>query len=275
MKELISIIVPVYRAEDYIVQAIEMVQAQTWKDWELLLIEDSSPDNSAGVIRSYLSDCGIRTASAGKKEKGLGTVEEFAVPGGQKIILLCKENNEGAARARNTGLSVAEGRYIAFLDADDVWYPDKLQKEMDFMKKREAGFVFTAYEFGDEQAKPTGRVVHVPPQLTYRQALSRTVIFTTTVLLDRMKIPDGVIRMPYVESEDTATWWQILREGYIAYGLDEVLAIYRRPAGSLSSNKLVAIRRIWHLYRVREKLSAPVSAWHFMMWAYRATRRRL
>ncbi len=273
MKGLISIIVPVYRAEDYIVQAIEMVRAQSWQKWELLLIEDCSPDDSAKAIRSYLSDCVMRDIFAG--QKGLRAVEEYTAPGGQKITLLCKAHNEGAARARNTGLSMAEGRYIAFMDADDVWYPDKLRKEMDLMNKKQAGFVFTAYEFGDEQARPTGRVVHVPPQLTYRQALSRTVIFTTTVLLDRTKIADELIRMPHVESEDTATWWQILREGHTAYGLDEVLAIYRRPARSLSSNKLVAVRRIWHLYRVREKLSAPASAWYFMMWAYRATRRRL
>ena len=95
------------------------------------------------------------------------------------------------------------------------------------MEDRQAGFVFSAYEFGDEQARPTGRIVHVPDRLTYRKALSRTVIFTSTVLLDREKIPDSLIQMPAVASEDTATWWQILREGYTAYGLDEVLAVYR------------------------------------------------
>lgn len=273
MKELISIIVPVYRARDYITQAIEMVQAQTWRKWELLLIEDCSPDDSAAVIRSFLSDCTVRNVFTG--QEGLRLAEEYTTSDGQKITLLCKARNEGAACARNTGLSEAGGRYIAFMDADDVWHPDKLQKEMDFMRKKQAGFVFSAYEFGDEQAKPTGRVVHVPPQLTYRQALSRTVIFTTTVLLDRTKVPDELIRMPQVESEDTAAWWQILREGHIAYGLDEVLAIYRRPAKSLSSNKLTAVRRIWYLYRVREKLPVPVSLRYFVMWAYRATRRRL
>ena len=81
--------------------------------------------------------------------------------------------------------------------------------------------------------------------------------------------------MPVVESEDTATWWQILREGYTAYGLDEVLAVYRRPAQSLSSNKITAVRRIWNLYRRQEKLSVAASAWYFVMWAYRATMRRL
>jgi teichuronic acid biosynthesis glycosyltransferase TuaG len=105
--------------------------------------------------------------------------------------------------------------------------------------------------------------------------LTRTVIFTTTVLIDRERIPDELIRMPEVESEDTATWWQILRAGHTACGLDEVLAIYRRPAKSLSSNKLAAIRRIWRLYRRQEGLSVMHSAWCFLFWAYRATARRI
>lgn len=272
MKELVSIIVPVYRAEEYIEKTISMVQAQTWHNWELLLIEDCSPDDSAGAVRRILNR---NTTNSDDNLVCRGITEEYTGIDGQRIALLCKEKNEGAAQARNTGLDMARGRYIAFLDADDVWYPDKLEKEMRFMREKQAGFVFTAYEFGDEQARPTGKVVHVPAELTYRRALSRTVIFTTTVLFDRERIPDRLLRMPVVESEDTATWWQILREGYTAYGLDEVLAVYRRPARSLSSNKVTAVRRIWNLYRRQEKLSMIVSARCFVMWAYRATARRL
>lgn len=298
MKELVSIIVPVYKAAAYIAETIAMVREQTWKDWELLLVEDRSPDDSAGVIRRELAgseeesggtgtgpvtgagglrcERGRQERSSGKEPvQGIRTVEAFRAAGGQNVLLVRKEKNEGAARARNTGLEFAQGRYIAFLDADDVWHPDKLEKELRFMRERQAGFVFSAYEFGDEQARPTGRVVHVPEQLRYRQALSRTVIFTTTVLLDREKIPTELIRMPAVESEDTATWWQILRAGHTAWGLDEVLAVYRRPARSLSSNKLTAVRRIWNLYRRQEKLPVIFSACCFVMWAYRATKRRL
>ena len=294
MKELVSIIVPVYRAAAYIAETIAMVEAQTWQDWELILVDDCSPDNSAEVIRNTLRkqagwDNAARQSCEGVQAEvlmdadgqaevltaaGVRT-EMFTGAGGQPVMLLQKQKNEGAARARNTGLDMAQGRYIAFLDADDVWYPEKLEREMRFMRQKEAGFVFTAYEFGDSQARPTGRVVHVPERLTYRQALSRTVIFTTTVLFDRKRIPDRLLRMPAVASEDTATWWQILREGYTAWGLSEVLAVYRRPAKSLSSNKAEAVRRIWNLYRRQEKLSVAASAGYFIMWAYRATKRRI
>jgi teichuronic acid biosynthesis glycosyltransferase TuaG len=249
MDELVSIIVPVYNAASYIENTIEMVRRQTHSDWELILVDDASTDESVAVIRRMLGEGDIR--------------------------LIQKSHNEGAAAARNTGLDAARGRYIAFLDADDVWMPDKLLRELAFMKDRQAGFVFSAYEFGDEEARGTGKIVHVPDKLTYHEALTRTVIFTTTVLIDRERIPDELIRMPEVESEDTATWWQILRAGHTACGLDEVLAIYRRPAKSLSSNKLAAIRRIWRLYRRQEGLSVMHSAWCFLFWAYRATARRI
>ncbi|MBD5525554.1 MAG: glycosyltransferase family 2 protein [Lachnospiraceae bacterium] len=289
MNGLVSIIVPIYRAEVYIADTIAMVVRQTYTEWELLLIDDCSPDGSVQVVRDTLREYKWSRQSSRKqdeketeseearsvKNEGIRTVEEYIDDKGRRILLISKEHNEGAAAARNTGLDVAGGRYIAFLDADDVWFPEKLEKELLFMRDRQAGFVFTAYEFGDEQANPTGKVVHVPAQLCYGQALSRTVIFTTTVLLDRESIPDKLIRMPAIESEDTATWWQILRAGNTAYGLDEVLAIYRRPARSLSSNKLTAIRRIWNLYRRQEKLSVITSVRCFIPWAYRACMRRL
>ena len=248
---LISIIVPVYNAGAYIRETISMVAAQTYGNWELLLVDDGSEDDSREKIRESMES------------------------GDARIRLIEKQQNEGAARARNTGIEASKGRYVAFLDADDLWMPDKLEKELAFMKEKQAAFVFTAYEFGDEDAKRTGKVVNVPPSLTYFKALSRTVIFTTTVMLDTERTGRELIRMPEVKSEDTATWWKILKNGFTAYGLNEVLAVYRRPARSLSSNKLEGIRRIWNLYRKEEKLSLWYSVYNLFFWAVRATMRRL
>lgn len=252
---MVSIVVPVYNAEKYIAETIDMVRAQTFPDWELILVDDHSKDNSVSCVEQYR-----RGMEEGERER---------------VRLILKQTNEGAAKARNTGLDAATGRYIAFLDADDIWMPDKLEKEMAFMNQTQGAFVFTAYEFGDEQARGKGKIVHVPERLTYRKALSRTVIFTSTVLLDGEKIDRELMKMPLVESEDTAAWWKILRKGYTGYGLDEVTAIYRRPPGSLSSNKWAAIKRIWKLYRREERLALLPSMYYFVFWAVRAVLRRL
>ena len=124
-------------------------------------------------------------------------------------------------------------------------------------------------------ANPTGKVVKVPEKMNYKQALSRTIIFTTTVMFDTEKIDKEIIHMPAVPSEDTATWWRILKSGYIAYGLNENLAIYRRPGKSLSSNKFVALWRIWFLYRNIANLSILKSSFYFVGWAVRTTLRRI
>lgn len=250
--ELVSVIVPVYNAEKYITEAMDSVAAQTGSQWELLLIEDGSSDGTAEIIEEYIRDHGE-----------------------MRIRMYRQPQNMGAAQARNRGLREARGRYIAYLDADDLWMPEKLEHEMRFMKEKDAAFVFSGYEFADENGRGTGKVVRVPEKLSYRQALSNTTIFTTTVMFDREKISDELLEMPLIKSEDTALWWKILRNGYLAYGLDENLAKYRRVGKSLSSNKLEALRRIWNLYRRAEGMSVVSSGWHFCFWAVRAVKRRL
>lgn len=252
---MISIIVPVYNAEKYIVDTIKMVLAQTFTDWELLLIDDCSTDKSMLYMDDFLA--------------GLPEEEQ------KKIKLIKSDKNGGVAKARNAGLYHAAGQYLAFLDADDIWLKDKLLKQINFMKETEAAFSFTAYEFGNEQAIGTGKIVFVPPTLCYREALSRTVIFTSTTLFDIKKMGKELLEMPEVKSEDTAAWWKILRNGHIAYGLNEVTTIYRRPPNSMSANKIEAIKRIWFLYRQVEKLSLFDSMYNFILWAFRATLRRI
>lgn len=247
----VSIVVPVYNAAAYIEKTVEMVRSQTFPDWELILVDDHSKDESFKIAQRLA-----------KEDDRIRLFEQ-------------KEGVKGAANARNLGTSQAKGCYLAFLDADDVWRPEKLEKQMAFLEREDAAFVFTAYEFGDEEAVGTGKIVTVPDQLTYKKALSRTVIFTSTVLFDLKKIPKELLYMPNVASEDTATWWRILREGHVARGLNENLVIYRRPKKSLSSNKFAALKRIWDLYRKQEKLSVIESAWHFCFWALRATLRRI
>lgn len=252
MDELISIIVPVYNAEKFIRETMDCVIAQTYPCWELLLVEDGSRDNSVEIIETYIRDSGEK-----------------------RIRLICQPENMGAAKARNRGLQEAKGRYIAYLDADDLWLPEKLEHELAFIREKDAAFVFTGYEFADENGKGTGKIVHVPETLNYRQALSNTTIFTTTVMFDTQKISKELLEMPVIKSEDTALWWKVLRNGYTAFGLDENLVKYRRPGKSLSSNKLEAVRRIWNLYRKAEGMGVLDSAWHFCFWAVRAVSRRL
>lgn len=250
--ELISIIVPVYHVEKFIVQTMDCVKAQTCANWELLLIEDCGKDNSAKLIEEYCD----RT-------------------GDGRIRLIRQPSNMGAARARNRGLAEAKGRYIAYLDADDLWVPEKLEKQLAFLKEKDAAFTFTGYEFANEDGVGTGKIVKVPETLNYKEALKNTTIFTSTVMFDTEKISKEKLEMPVMKSEDTALWWKILREGHIAWGLDENLVKYRRAGRSLSSNKLEAIRRIWNLYRKAEGMSVLSSAYHFCFWAVRAVKRRV
>ncbi len=250
MKDKVSIIIPVYNAEKYIRDTVASVQAQTYTNWELWLIEDSSEDGSRQII------------------------EELAARDPERIRAFSKEN-EGAAKARNFGLEKATGRFIAYLDADDLWSPDKLEKQLKYMDEKQAAFCFTGYEFANEEGEGTGKVVRVPETITYKEALKNTTIFTSTVIFDTEKIPKEKLEMPDIKSEDTALWFKVLRTGIVAYGLDENLVRYRRVGGSLSSNKLEALRRIWNLYRKSEGLSVPYSAYNFFFWAVRAVKRRI
>lgn len=252
MKELVSIIVPVYHAEEYITKTMDSVRKQTYENWELLLVVDGETDSTVPVIEEYIA----------KTEDN-------------RIRLLMQDKNRGAALARNRGVKEAKGRYIAYLDADDLWKEQKLERQIAFLEEKDVAFGFSGYEFADESAVGTGKVVSVPEKLIYREALKNTTIFTSTVMFDTQKIGKEMLEMPDMKSEDTALWWKLLRSGYDAYGLNENLVLYRRPAKSLSSNKLIAIQRIWNLYRKAEGLSIPYSCYNFCFWAVKAVLRRV
>ena len=249
MKDLVSIIVPVYNAEKFIDETINTVLNQTYTNWELLLVNDCSTDNSIDIIKKF-------------KDK--------------RIKLINNKVNSKAAISRNNGIKKAKGRYICFLDADDLWDKEKLEKQVKFMNEKDCAFSFTGYEFADENGKPNGKKVFIPETITYKQALKNTTIWTSTVMFDMNKLSKEDIYMPNVaRGQDTATWWKVLKKIDYAYGLNEILSFYRRTNDSLSANKFVALKRTWNLYRNVEHLNIFSSSYNFTIYCFNAVKRRV
>jgi len=248
MQDKVSVVIPVHNAEKFIKDTVESVFLQEYDNIEIILCENNSTDSTREILKK-MSD--------------------------PRIKVLNLTDVSDAAGARNAGVKEADGRFIAFLDADDLWQKGKLLKQISFMKEKNAAFCFTGYEFADENAKPLGKIVKVPENITYNEALKNTTIFTSTVAFDMSVLTKEEIEMPHIKSEDTALWWKLLRNGVTAYGLNENLVYYRRPSKSLSSNKVEAIRRIWFLYRKQEHLSLAKSIACFIGWAARAVGRRI
>lgn len=250
-EELVSIITPVYNAEKFLKDTIETVQNQTYKNWELILVNDCSKDKSEEIINHYSK-------------------------GDKRIRLINLEKNSGSATARNTAIENSKGRYIAFLDADDLWIKEKLSKQIQFMKKEKAAFIYSSYEFADENGHPNGKKVQVPQKITYEQALKNLIVWTSTVMIDTKMVQRDIIRMPNVKrGQDMATWWSILKRIDYGYGMQEIIAYYRRYNGSLSSNKLKALKRTWVLYRKVEKLNLLKSIQCFIAYTFNATKKRI
>lgn len=255
-KPLVSIVTPVHNGEAFIADTVRTVCSQTCNDWEWIVVDDNSSDQTLAKIEE-----------AKKKiaDRGLAM-------GDIRVIHL--EKNGGAAKARNAGILASMGRFLCFIDADDLWKTNKLEKQVRFMAETGAAFSFTGYEFADAFGRPNGKVVSVPLTITYKQALKNTTIWTSTVMFDMRKLSKEDVLMPEIASEDTATWWKILKKINYAYGLNEALSYYRRSGKTLSSNKLIAIKRIWNLYRKQEKLNLAQSSTNFMGYAFNAVRRR-
>lgn len=255
---MVSIIVPVYNAAEYIEEAFYSVTAQTYRNWELILVDDASTDTSRDCLRRILEHSRQDPELSGK------------------VRVFFSEQNKGPAAARNTGLRAARGRFVAYLDADDLWKPAKLEAQVAFMQRGGYAFGFTGYEFADSRGHPNGRTVRVPKSLTYREALGNTTISTITVMFDREQIPDWLLAMPEDSlREDTAAWWRILRHGYTAYGLNEALSVYRRHDGSYSANKWKAVRGTWKLYRENEGMTVREAGSYFVKYLIGAVRRRI
>lgn len=245
----VSVVVPVYNVGRHIGAAIESVLSQNYNDVEIILVDDCSTDNSAEVISTF--------------------TERFP-----NIIYHKQEKNGGAAVARNTALNIAKGRYVAFLDGDDVWCKDKLHKQLDFMKLNNAPLSCTALDTINEAGEPLGNQRKVVEQIDYRFLLHNTMIATSTVIVDRNLTGD--FQMPLRRGgQDYATWLMLMRNGAVCFGLNEVLSHYRLTANSLSSNKFKSIRQVWEIQTQNEKLAPPKAAINVLRFMFNALLKRL
>ncbi|CAI9395803.1 Putative teichuronic acid biosynthesis glycosyltransferase TuaG [Bacillus sp. T2.9-1] len=249
MAPSVSIIMPSYNCKEYISYSIESVIEQTYKDWELLIVDDYSTDGTVDLLKEW--------------EKGDG-----------RIRIFYQTVNEGAAVARNIALAHARGRYIAFLDSDDRWKKDKLEAQLAYMMDNKYAFTFTAYEWIDQKGEYLNKYIRAPKRVDYQTMLKNTIVGCLTVLIDRDQVGD--FRMPNIRTrQDLATWLMILKRGFRAFGLNEILAEYRVRNESISKNKWKAAKNNWHVYRQIEQLNFLQSSWYFSHYAYNAIRKRL
>lgn len=248
-KELVSVITPVYNAAAFIEKTVQSVLNQTYTNIEHILVDDCSTDNSEAIITEMIAK-------------------------DSRIKYIKLEENSGAAVARNVGIANARGQFVAFIDSDDVWRTDKLEKQISYMKDNKYAFTYTNFEMISEDGLVLNTKVPLPKRLDYKGLLKNTAIACSTVVIDRQIIGD--FRMPLVrKGQDTATWLKILKFHDYAYALDEVLGQYRQVQGSISSDRLGALKRTWNTYYNIEKLALPKAIYYFSFYVFNAIRRRI
>jgi len=238
---LVSIIIPCFNVEKFIIRTIECILSQSYNNWEMLLIDDKSTDATVQIIQNY-------------------------VDGDPRLKLIKLEKNSGPAIARQAGLDNAKGEFVAFCDSDDLWESEKLSIQIPFMQGEECEFSCTAYEQIDENEHLNGRVIHPKEKADYKTVLKYCPIGNSTVivlrsLINRVRIPDIRKRNDYV------LWLKLLKETPYCYGIDQSLVRYRLRAEGISNNKLSLVKYHWHVYRKIEKLSFWYSCFLIMNWA--------
>lgn len=251
MKDLVSVITPTYNSAKYIKQTIKSVQAQTYENWEMVIVDDCSTDNTCDIIREFIK-------------------------ADSRIRLIVQTENVGAAQTRNRAVNNSHGQFIAYLDADDIWYPEKLEKQVAFMKEKDAAFSCTSYEVITDSGESLNKYVYMLPKVDYVGFLTHNLLQTVGIMVDADKVGKEPLQMPDMRRrQDAATWMQILKAGHDCYGMEDVLAQYRRAKDSLSYNKFKAVKGTWSLYRDVEKLSLPFSCYCFARYASLAVWKRL
>lgn len=242
MTTIVSIIMPTYNSADYMVQSIESILEQTYQNWELLICDDHSTDDSVEIAKDFT-----------KKDK--------------RIKTLPSKKNFGPAVTRNRGIDAACGRFIAFLDSDDIWANIKLEKQIGFMIDNGIVLSYSHYKTINE----TGDVIHqatkLPSSMDYEHLLRNPVIGCLTAIYDTEKC--GKLKMPVIRKrQDFALWLRILKKGHVAKCFPESLAFYRIRSGSVSRNKWIAIQYTWKVYREIERLPLLKSSYYFVIYLF-------
>lgn len=231
MEDLVSIIMPSYNTAEYIGESIQSVIEQTYTNWELIIVDDCSTDYTDEVVKAVKDD---------------------------RIRYLKNEHNSGAAVSRNKALREARGRWIAFLDSDDLWHPEKLEKQIRFMKENGCSFSYTNYSEIDEQSQPLGRTVTGPKRITKTGMYNYCWPGCLTVMYDASVV--GLIQIEDIKkNNDYAMWLKVCRKAD-CWLLEENLAQYRKRSGSISSHSYGTLIK-WHylLFRQAEKQNAVFS----------------
>lgn len=237
MSITVSIITPCYNASSTIEETIKSVLNQTFSNWEMLIVDDCSSDNSADIIKEYA-----------KKDVRIKYFKT-ALPSGSPAL------------PRNIGIEKASGNYIAFLDADDLWIPEKLEKQIKFIETSNHQFVYSNYEKVDQEGKRNKRIVRLPSKSTFWDVIETCTIPCLTVILSRTLI--GNTRFKEIAKEDLAFWLDILKKNVTAYNCNGTLALYREQPKSRSANKFNMIKNQWRLLRNIEGVK-PIVASYFM-----------
>lgn len=240
-KPLVSIIMPTYNSQTFIEKSIDAIIQQTYLNWELLITDDCSEDNTFEIIKKYeLAD--------------------------ERIKVFRLKSNSGAGVARNNSIKHASGRFIAFCDSDDRWFQEKLDKQIQFMLENRMAFSYTNYEIVDDNEKKIGVFIS-PPKITYKDMLKQDKIGCLTAIYDA-EILGKHFMPPLRKRQDWALWLNILKKTPFALGLNETLAIYKKRGDSISSNKFKLVKYIWHVYRYEQKMPLFLALYHLIMYPF-------
>lgn len=241
---LVSVVMPAFNAEKTIGQAIRSVLKQTHRKLELLIIDDGSADGTLSIAEAYAKQ-------------------------DERIRILRNGGNRGVSYSRNHGVKEARAEWIAFLDSDDLWAPEKLEKQIPAINSNPSCRLFyTGSAFVDEQGEGYEYILRVPERLTYRDLLKQNLISCSSVLAEKAALEEHPMQRDPMIHEDFATWLNILRDGACAVGVDEPLLIYRLSGKSKSGNKLRAAKMQWRTYRA-VGLGRVKAIPYFMVYAWR------